>query len=93
MKRMTPASDSATPRWTKSSLSYSNGDCVEVADLADGHIGVRDSKDPEGPVLRFTSNEWTAFLGGARNGEFDGFGKELFLRHARGRLVAPLTAA
>jgi Domain of unknown function (DUF397) len=92
MKRMTPASDTATLRWTKSSLSYSNGDCVEVADLPGGQIGVRDSKDPAGAVLRFTSSEWTAFLGGARNGEFDGFGKELSLRLARRSLLAPLTA-
>jgi hypothetical protein len=62
------------PRWVKSSLSYCNGACVEVADLPDGTIGVRHSKDPSGPVLRFTAAEWDAFLGGARTGEFDGFG-------------------
>jgi hypothetical protein len=60
--------------WSKSSLSYSNGACVEVANLPDGIVGVRHSKDPEGPVLRFTSAEWQAFLGGARLGEFDRFG-------------------
>jgi hypothetical protein len=58
----------------KSSLSFSNGNCVEVASLPDGAIGVRDSKDSEGPVLRFTSDEWDAFLGGVRLGEFDNFG-------------------
>ena len=62
--------------WVKSSLSFSNGNCVEVANLSDGRIGVRNSRDSEGPVLRFTSDEWHAFLGGARNGEFDGFGRE-----------------
>jgi hypothetical protein len=56
-------------------LSFSNSNCVEVADLLDGKIGVRHSKDSEGPVLRFTSGEWDAFLGGVRNGEFDSFGK------------------
>jgi hypothetical protein len=61
-------------RWIKSSLSFANSNCVEVADLPGGHIGVRDSKDTEGPVLRFTPGEWQAFLGGVRNGEFDGFG-------------------
>jgi hypothetical protein len=66
-----PGSDS---RWIKSSLSFSNGNCVEVASLPDGDIGVRDSKDPHGAVLRFTSDEWHAFLGGVRNGEFDSFG-------------------
>ena len=62
--------------WVKSSLSFSNGNCVEVASLPDGRIGVRNSRDSEGPVLRFTSDEWHAFLGGARNGEFDSFGRE-----------------
>lgn len=60
--------------WIKSSLSFSNGNCVEVASLPEGEIGVRDSKDSEGPVLRFTSDEWRAFLGGVHNGEFDSFG-------------------
>jgi hypothetical protein len=58
--------------WVKSSLSMSNGDCVEVAGLPDGAISVRNSRDAAGPVLRFTPAEWHAFLGGARNGEFDG---------------------
>jgi hypothetical protein len=62
-------------RWIKSSLSFSNSNCVEVASLPDDEIGVRDSKDSEGPVLRFTPGEWNAFLGGVRNGEFDRFSK------------------
>jgi len=37
--------------------------------LPDARIGVRDSKDSEGPVLRFTAAEWTAFTGKVRNGE------------------------
>jgi hypothetical protein len=58
-------------RWVKSSLSFANGDCVEVATLPDGRIGVRHSKATDGPILRFTSSEWRAFVGGVRNGEFD----------------------
>ena len=58
------------PYWVKSSLSFANGNCVEVAGLPDGGIGVRNSRDPYGPVLRFTPDEWRAFLGGVRNGEF-----------------------
>ena len=57
--------------WIKSSLSYANGNCVEVASLPGGTIGVRSSRDSAGPVLRFTPREWHAFLGGVRNGEFD----------------------
>jgi hypothetical protein len=62
--------------WVKSSLSFSNGNCVEVASLPDGEIGVRNSRDVQGAVLRFTSDEWHAFLGGVRNGEFDSFGRK-----------------
>jgi hypothetical protein len=63
------------PYWVKSSLSFSNSNCVEVANLPGGQVGVRHSKHTEGPVLRFTPGEWQAFLGGARNGEFDSFGQ------------------
>jgi hypothetical protein len=69
------ASRSSGSSWVKSSLSFSNGNCVEVANLPDGKIGVRNSRDSEGSVLRFTLGEWDAFLGGVRNGEFDGFGR------------------
>ena len=68
-----PGGSGPDSHWIKSSLSFSNGNCVEVASLSGGEIGVRDSKDSGGPVLRFTSDEWHAFLGGARNGEFDRF--------------------
>ena len=57
--------------WQKSSLSAYNGNCVEVAGLADDTIRVRDSKNPEGGILNFTTAEWDAFVGGVRNGEFD----------------------
>jgi len=67
-----PAKDSS---WVKSSLSFSNSNCVEVADLPGGEVGVRDSKDAEGAILRFTPDEWEAFVGGVHNGEFDRFGK------------------
>lgn len=61
--------------WVKSSLSYANHNCVEVTDLSGGEVGVRNSRDAQGAVLRFTPDEWHAFLGGVRNGEFDRFGK------------------
>jgi len=63
------------PYWVKSSLSFSNGNCVEVANLPGGQVGVRHSKHTEGLVLRFTPDEWQAFLGGVRNGEIDSFGQ------------------
>jgi hypothetical protein len=59
--------------WTKSSLSHANGNCVEVTDLPNGKVGLRNSRDVGGPVLQILPEEWRAFLHGARNGEFDGF--------------------
>ncbi len=70
-----PERPNSDPIWVKSSLSFSNGNCVEVADLTDGSIGVRNSRDRDGAVLRFTPDEWHAFIGGAQNGEFDSFGR------------------
>ncbi len=71
-----PEKPGTSSYWVKSSLSFSNGNCVEVASLPDDEIGVRNSRDSGGPVLRFTPDEWHAFLGGVRNGEFDGFGRK-----------------
>jgi hypothetical protein len=45
-------------RWRKATRSGSNADCVEVAD----GVMVRDSKDPDGPVLAFSPAAWQAFL-------------------------------
>ncbi|MGP8299710.1 DUF397 domain-containing protein [Streptomyces inhibens] len=46
----------------KSSYSGQEGDCLEVADTADGHRVVRDSKDPAGPCLVFGAGAWTSFV-------------------------------
>jgi hypothetical protein len=55
--------------WHKSSFSMS-GDCVEIRRDSDGTMQVRDSKDPDGPVLSFTRSEWRAFLLGVKAHEF-----------------------
>jgi hypothetical protein len=56
--------------WLKAQASTANGQCVEIA-AASGMVAIRDSKDPDGPILVYTSGEFRAFLDGARNGEFD----------------------
>ncbi|WP_406236075.1 DUF397 domain-containing protein [Nocardia sp. NBC_01009] len=56
--------------WRKSTRSSGSKDCVEVAFLDGGLIGVRDSKNPAGPALVFTPSEWTAFAAGVQDGEF-----------------------
>jgi len=58
-------------RWIKSRHSNAEGNCVEVASLGDGSIAMRNSRDPEGPALVYTPAEITAFLAGAKEGEFD----------------------
>ena len=66
-----PECDLRRGPWVKSSLSSYAGNCVEVAGLGSDTIRVRDSKNPGGSILRFTPAEWDAFLGGARQGEFN----------------------
>lgn len=56
--------------WRKARASNDAGYCVEVAFAEDSEVWVRDSKDPDGPVLTFTLPEWDAFLAGILNGEF-----------------------
>jgi hypothetical protein len=75
------------PEWVKSSLSFANGNCVEVASLSGGEVGVRNSRDIAGGVLRFTPDEWHAFIGGVQNGEFDRFGALRAI--ARRRVTGP----
>ncbi|RNI00935.1 DUF397 domain-containing protein [Micromonospora aurantiaca] len=57
--------------WRKSTRSGGADNCVEVATSTDRHIGVRDSKSPDGGILVFSPGEWSAFVKGVRDGEFD----------------------
>ncbi|MEV6138459.1 DUF397 domain-containing protein [Nocardia sp. NPDC051990] len=63
--------DLSAAKWYKSSRSHTGKDCVEVAHLDGGMVGVRDSKDPTGQALVFTPAEWDAFTAGVHDGEFD----------------------
>lgn len=57
--------------WRKSRFSNPNGNCVELGALADGGIAIRNSRHPDGPVLTYTRDEITAFILGAKGGDFD----------------------
>ncbi|WP_330250494.1 DUF397 domain-containing protein [Nocardia sp. NBC_00565] len=63
--------DLSGARWFKSTRSSGTQDCVEVAHLDGGMVGVRDSKNPAGPALVFTPGEWQAFTAGVADGEFE----------------------
>jgi Domain of unknown function (DUF397) len=65
---MTP--DLSATRWIRSRACSSDG-CVEVAHLADGSVAVRDSKDVRKAAHVFDHEEWSAFITGVKNGEFD----------------------
>ncbi|MFF0501497.1 DUF397 domain-containing protein [Nocardia aobensis] len=65
------STDTSAAKWFKSSRSRDGGECVEVAHLTTGAVGVRDSKNPTSPVLIFTPNEWDAFTGGLQDGRFE----------------------
>lgn len=58
-------------KFTKSSFSAGGQCCVEVHQDPEGGVFVRDSKNPDGPQLWFTADEWAAFIAGVKNGEFN----------------------
>ncbi|MEU4212300.1 DUF397 domain-containing protein [Streptomyces sp. NPDC026206] len=54
----------------KSSYSSGGDNCVEVAVQADpGAVAIRDSKEPEGPILRFRPSDYLGFEQAVRRGE------------------------
>lgn len=57
--------------WRKSTVSNPSGNCVELAELSDDEIVVRNSRHPSGPTLIYTRAEISAFILGVRGGEFD----------------------
>ena len=60
-----------TARWRKSSASNLSGSCVEIAELPDGMIAIRNSRDKSGPALIYRRAELTGFLRSVKAGEFD----------------------
>lgn len=49
-----------------------DSNCVQVRS-DDDMIVIGNSRFPDGPFLSYTKDEWTAFLDGAKKGEFDEF--------------------
>lgn len=60
--------DLSDAAWFKSSRSASGKECVEVAHLRGGSVGVRDSKNPTGPALVFGPDAWDAFTAAVDDG-------------------------
>jgi hypothetical protein len=56
--------------WRKSSRSSDTANCVEVA-FAGSLVAVRDSKNPEGPMLTYDAGSWSSFIDAVRQGAFD----------------------
>ncbi|HEX5301778.1 MAG TPA: DUF397 domain-containing protein [Streptosporangiaceae bacterium] len=48
--------------WRKSTYSLSNGNCVEVG-AGPALVAIRDSNDPDGPVISVSPGEWAVFTG------------------------------
>jgi hypothetical protein len=63
--------DLAGAAWRKSSHSNGATNCVEVALLPDGSVGVRHSRRPDGAVIVYSRTEWAAFLAGVKAEEFE----------------------
>ncbi|GAB2480585.1 DUF397 domain-containing protein [Streptosporangium sandarakinum] len=61
-----------TAAWRKATKSASNqGNCLEVAPLSGGRVGLRDSEAPEKAPFVVSASVWDAFVDGAKKGEFD----------------------
>ncbi|MEV6983712.1 DUF397 domain-containing protein [Sphaerisporangium sp. NPDC051017] len=58
--------------WRKATKSGPNGgDCIEVAPLSEGRVGLRDTEAPEKAPFVVSASVWDAFIDGAKKGEFD----------------------
>ncbi|MFI6585589.1 DUF397 domain-containing protein [Embleya sp. NPDC050493] len=66
-----PAASLGVTEWVKSAASSATGQCVELGVLPGGGVAVRNSRDPQGPALVYTTAEVAMFVAGAKAGEFD----------------------
>jgi hypothetical protein len=61
--------DLSNAKWRKSSFSGANNNCVEVGWNLPGIVAIRDSKNPDGPVLAVTRSHWAALMAAVKAGE------------------------
>ena len=54
----------------RDSRTCESGACVTVARQGD-HVLIGNSRQPDGPVITYTRDEWREFLAGAKLGDFD----------------------
>jgi hypothetical protein len=66
-----PADELTGVAWRKSRRSNSQGNCVEMAELKNGSVAMRNSRHPSGPALVYTRAEVEALIMGAKDGDFD----------------------
>jgi hypothetical protein len=62
--------DLTNAQWKTSSLSGGNGQCTSVA-FVGNQVAVRNDSIADSPIVLFTHDEWRAFIGGVKLGEFD----------------------
>jgi hypothetical protein len=65
--------DLSDARWQAGTTPSVGGQHVEIAFLDDGTVALRDSRNPDGPVLTYTALEWECFVDGVEKGEFTRF--------------------
>jgi hypothetical protein len=58
---------SSRPLWRKSTYSNGQASCVEAASQP-GTVGIRDSKNPDGPRLAIPAAGWRAFIRTLKDG-------------------------
>ncbi|MBM9618154.1 DUF397 domain-containing protein [Streptomyces zhihengii] len=66
-----PAAELGEDGWQKPWSGGNGGNCVETMKLADGRVAIRQSADPDGPALIYTTGEIAAFIQGAKSGKAD----------------------
>ena len=63
-----PADSLPAAPWRKAARSNPSGSCVELAELPDGRVAMRNSRNPTGPALIFSRSAIAAFLATAKKG-------------------------